>query len=66
MTKVNNNLTRREQFIMAAMQGILSNKKYSPLTLEDKTKAAVNVADATIAHMDATALEHSPLEKEMD
>lgn len=63
MTKVKNNLTRREQFIMAAMQAQIVRYGYLPAT---GIEYIVKQADATIAYMDATALEHSPLEKEMD
>ena len=42
-------LTKREMFAMAAMQGILSNPRY---TYEQLARHAVNYADALLAELE--------------
>ena len=51
-------LSRRDQFAMAAMQGVLSNPqilKQNGLNADDVTRDACQFADALIAELDRTA-----------
>lgn len=49
------NLTKREQFAMAAMQGVFANPDWDKAPLRGKTQAAVDAADELIAELDRTA-----------
>jgi hypothetical protein len=44
-------LTKREQFAMAAMQGILSNHEYSNATMEGVAKEAIKQADVLMIRL---------------